>query len=152
MLIFQSLLLQPLTVLVRGIGLSFNTSKFRKEVSFLFQDMEEQRLPQVVGKGRVILSAQMIDAQKALDWGWSMRCFPKIFRRSDSMAQRIQKNVLCLGVAAVHYTTQNSSSLKTQQLALVLNFRLKEGVSAFLENLTLAKSAKRFPIWFNTID
>ena len=104
-----------------------------------------QRLPQVVGKGRaleMILSAQMIDAQKALDWGLVNAMVPleDLLEEAISMAQRILKNApfaLGAALAAVQYPKAGQPegfAFETQQFGSCFGTSdFKEGVSAFLE-------------------
>lgn len=104
-----------------------------------------QRLPQIIGKGRaleMILSAQMVDAQKALNWGMVNGIVPQenLLEEAISMAKRILKNApfaLGAAIAAIQHPQAGQPegfAFEAEQFGSCFGTEdFNEGVSAFLE-------------------
>lgn len=104
-----------------------------------------QRLPQLVGKGRaneMIMTAQMIDAQTALQYGLvnHVTAQPELLQKAEEIAQKIAKNspsAISMAIEAVNANFEDGvNGFETE----IKNFGIcfgtadfKEGTTAFLE-------------------
>src|SRR5690554_2266603 len=104
-----------------------------------------QRLPQLVGKGRaneMIMTAQMIDAQTALQYGLvnHVTTQPELLQKAEEIAQKIAKNspsAISMAIEAVNANFEDGvNGFETE----IKNFGIcfgtadfKEGTTAFLE-------------------
>lgn len=104
-----------------------------------------QRLPQVVGRGRaleLILTARMIDAEKALHWGLVNAVVPleNLMEQAQKYCQQILKNApsaLGSALAAVNHPEAGQAAgfaFEIEQFGACFGTSdFDEGVSAFLE-------------------
>ncbi|GIV39847.1 MAG: enoyl-CoA hydratase [Thermonema sp.] len=108
-----------------------------------------QRLPQLVGKGRaleMILTAEMIDATKALDWGLVNRVvdtYEELMPAAQELMAKILKNSpKAIGLAiqcvnASYNEQENGYQTEANSFRLAAKSEdFKEGTSAFLEKRT----------------
>jgi enoyl-CoA hydratase len=103
-----------------------------------------QRLPSLVGKGRameLILTGDMIDAEKALQWGLVNQVVPaeKLWEAAAEMAERLIKNAPNAQKNAIQALNAFSDSsegfeAETKQFSKCFGTAdFKEGISAFLQ-------------------
>ncbi len=103
-----------------------------------------QRLPEIIGKGRALemmLTADMIDASKALDYGLitEVTFSDKLLESAHLLADRMAKNspsALTSVLKAVHYNSHRKDGYALEKDLFGACFDtsdFKEGVTAFLE-------------------
>ena len=114
-----------------------------------------QRLPQLIGKGRaneLIFSAQMVGAQKALDYGLLNKVVPleKLMEEAESLAGKIAQQspqAISAAISAVNAgfdPTQNGFEAEIKAFGNCFGTPdFTEGTSAFLEKRKAAFTGKK---------